>query len=117
MKYETDVQLLALVQFRTRANFLGTLPPLAAFHQISSTLRSSTTLPGGPSVSALGPHSKGRKNMANSPQGIDRPKGEEQPTDKLRAQTSHRTDPDKSASREGTRDPKQRDVPGGSGAK
>jgi hypothetical protein len=55
--------------------------------------------------------------MANSHQGINRRKADEQSTDKPRAQTSHRTDPDKSASREGTRDPKQRNVPSGSSAK
>ncbi len=44
--------------------------------------------------------------MGHSNQGIDRPKGEEQPTDRTRAQTAHETSPKKSTSREATRDPK-----------
>lgn len=45
--------------------------------------------------------------MKHSDQGIARTnRGEEQPTDKKRAQTVHHTDPDKSVSREATRDPK-----------
>jgi hypothetical protein len=44
--------------------------------------------------------------MKHSDQGIARNRGEEQPKDKKRAQTVHQTDPDKSVSREATRDPK-----------
>ena len=44
--------------------------------------------------------------MGHSDQGIDRPKGEEQPTDKRRAQAAHETSPKKSVSREETRDQK-----------
>lgn len=44
--------------------------------------------------------------MTNSDHGIVRNKGEDQPKDKERAQTAHTTDPNKSASREATRDPK-----------
>ena len=44
--------------------------------------------------------------MAHSNQGIIRPKAEEQPTDKERAQTAHHTGSAKSVSREATRDPK-----------
>lgn len=44
--------------------------------------------------------------MAHSDQGIVKNKAEEQPKDKDRAQTVHRTDPDKSVSREATRDSK-----------
>jgi hypothetical protein len=44
--------------------------------------------------------------MAHSDHGIVRHKAEEQPKDKQRAQTAHRSDPDKSASHEATRDPK-----------
>ena len=53
--------------------------------------------------------------MANSHQGIVRDgRGEEQPRDKQRAQTVHKTDPHKtdpkgSPSREATRDPKLND--------
>ena len=47
--------------------------------------------------------------MAHSDQGIVRNKAEEQPKDKDRAQTVHRTDPDKSVSHEATRDPKTDD--------
>lgn len=36
--------------------------------------------------------------------------GQEQPVDKKRAQTVHRSDPDKGASREATRDPKLSDA-------
>ena len=54
--------------------------------------------------------------MASSHQGIDTPKGEEQPTDKHRAQTSHPSDPEKTASREETRDPKHENAPSRSGA-
>lgn len=44
--------------------------------------------------------------MANSDQGIVKnAKAEDQPKDKERAQTVHRTNPDKSVSREATRDP------------
>ena len=45
--------------------------------------------------------------MAHSDQGIVKnKKAEEQPKDKQRAQTVHVTDPDKSVSRDATRDPK-----------
>jgi hypothetical protein len=45
--------------------------------------------------------------MAHSDQGIVKnKKAEEQPRDKERAQAVHSTDPDKSVSREATRDPK-----------
>jgi hypothetical protein len=44
--------------------------------------------------------------MAHSNHGITRPKGEEQPTDKERARTAHKTDSDQAVSREATRDPK-----------
>jgi hypothetical protein len=54
--------------------------------------------------------------MANSHQGVGRAKGEEQPAEKDRARTSHQSDPGKSASHEGTRDPKQQDTPRQSGA-
>jgi len=48
--------------------------------------------------------------MANSHQGIVRDKrGEEQPLDKQRAQTVHKTNPKGSPSREATRDPKLND--------
>ena len=48
--------------------------------------------------------------MAHSDQGIVKnKKAEEQPRDKQRAQTAHRSDPDKSASHEATRDPKADD--------
>lgn len=48
--------------------------------------------------------------MRHSNQGITKDKqGQEQPTDKKRAQTVHKTDPGKSASREATRDPKSND--------
>jgi hypothetical protein len=49
--------------------------------------------------------------MSASDQGIVRDqRGEEQPTDKHRAQTAHKTDPKKSVSREATRDPKLNDA-------
>ena len=48
--------------------------------------------------------------MAHSDQGIVKNKAEEQPKDKRRAQTVHRTDPDKSVSREATRDTKTDDA-------
>ena len=45
--------------------------------------------------------------MKHSGHGIVRDgKAEEQPADKERARTAHRADPDKSASKEETRDPK-----------
>jgi hypothetical protein len=37
-------------------------------------------------------------------------KGQEQPVDKKRAQTAHRSDPKKSASHEATRDPRLNDA-------
>jgi hypothetical protein len=49
--------------------------------------------------------------MAHSSQGIVRDKkGEEQPADKKRAQTVHKTDPKNSVSKEATRDPKLTDA-------
>ena len=49
--------------------------------------------------------------MSPTDQGIVRGgRGEEQPADKERAQTAHKTDPNKSASREATRDPKLTDA-------
>jgi hypothetical protein len=53
------------------------------------------------------------QQMANSDQGIVRDhnnRAEEQPKDKQRAQTVHATNPDKSVSREATRDPKAADT-------
>lgn len=47
--------------------------------------------------------------MARSNQGIVRHKGEDQPADKKRAQTAHKTDPKHSVSKEATRDPKLSD--------
>ena len=47
--------------------------------------------------------------MSKSAQGIVRPKGEEQPADKEHARKTHKTAPDRSASREATRDPKLSD--------
>jgi hypothetical protein len=44
------------------------------------------------------------KAMSTSHQGIDKHKGEMQPSDKDRAQTAHKTPPDKSISHESTRD-------------
>jgi hypothetical protein len=48
--------------------------------------------------------------MGHSSQGIDKPKGEEQPVDKRRAQTVHQTSPRESVSHEATRDPKLSDA-------
>ena len=49
--------------------------------------------------------------MGYSDQGIVKDKkAEDQPKDKERAQTVHRADPDKSVSREATRDPKLNDA-------
>ena len=49
--------------------------------------------------------------MSRSDHGIVRnERGEEQPADKDRAQTAHKTDPKKSVSREATRDPKLNDA-------
>jgi hypothetical protein len=49
--------------------------------------------------------------MAHSDQGIVKnDKAEEQPKDKRRAQAAHKTDPDKSVSREATRNPKLSDL-------
>jgi hypothetical protein len=53
--------------------------------------------------------------MGHSNQGIDRPKGEEQPTDKQRAQTVHKTSPNGSTSHEATRDRGQSDASKNSG--
>jgi hypothetical protein len=52
----------------------------------------------------------GHSRQGHSNQGIDRPKGEEQPADKQRAQTADETSSKKSVSREGTRDPKLSDT-------
>jgi hypothetical protein len=52
------------------------------------------------------------KSMGNSDQGIVKDdKAQEQPKDKKRAQTAHETEPDKSVSRENTRDPASRKGP------
>jgi len=49
--------------------------------------------------------------MNRSNHGIVRDeKGQEQPVDKDRARTAHKTDPRKSVSREATRDPKLNDA-------
>ena len=49
--------------------------------------------------------------MAHSNHGMVKDeKGEVQPTDKARAQTAHKTDPRKSATREATRDPRLNDA-------
>ncbi|WP_407176114.1 hypothetical protein [Bradyrhizobium sp. STM 3562] len=48
--------------------------------------------------------------MKKSGQGIVRDKAEEQPADKKRAQTVHKANPQKSVSREATRDPKLNDA-------
>lgn len=49
--------------------------------------------------------------MKHSDQGIIKDeKAQEQPRDKERAQSAHRSDPNRSASREATRDPKLTDV-------
>ena len=49
--------------------------------------------------------------MKHSDQGIVKDnRGEEQPADKKRAQTVHKTEPRKSVSREATRDPKLSDA-------
>ena len=48
--------------------------------------------------------------MAQSNHGMVKDeKGQEQPTDKARAHSAHRSDPRKSATREATRDPKLND--------
>ena len=48
--------------------------------------------------------------MGHSSQGIVKDqKGQEQPADKKRAQTVHKTNPKRSVSREATRDPKLTD--------
>jgi hypothetical protein len=49
--------------------------------------------------------------VSRSDHGIVRnERGEEQPTDKDRAQAAHKSDPEKSVSREATRDPKLTDA-------
>jgi hypothetical protein len=49
--------------------------------------------------------------MTHPSQGIVRDKrGEEQPADKKRAQTVHKTEPKRSVSKEATRDPKLSDA-------
>jgi hypothetical protein len=49
--------------------------------------------------------------MAHSDHGIAKDKqAQEQPTDKKRAQAAQKSDPEKSASREATRDPKLNDA-------
>jgi hypothetical protein len=55
--------------------------------------------------------------MAHSNHGITKHKAEEQPADKERAQTVHRTDPSKSVSREATRDPSLNDRESRAGGK
>jgi hypothetical protein len=54
--------------------------------------------------------------MSTSHQGIDEHKGEIQPSDKDRAQTAQKTSPDKSASKESTRDHRLDDDPQKSGS-
>jgi hypothetical protein len=54
--------------------------------------------------------------MGTSHQGIDNHKGEMQPSDKDRAQTAHKSSPDKSVSHESTRDSKLDDQPKKSGS-
>lgn len=54
--------------------------------------------------------SQGIASQGITSQGIVRDKrGEEQPADKRRAQTAHKTDPKHSVSKEATRDPKLTD--------
>jgi hypothetical protein len=49
--------------------------------------------------------------MANSGHGIVRDdRGQDQPADKRRARTAHKTEPENSVSREATRDPKLGDA-------
>ena len=49
--------------------------------------------------------------MRHSDQGMVKDqKGQEQPADKRRAQAVHKTDPNKSVSREATRDPRLNDT-------
>jgi hypothetical protein len=48
--------------------------------------------------------------MTHSSHGIVRDKGEEQPADKKRAQTAHKTESNRSVSKEATRDPKLSDA-------
>ena len=49
--------------------------------------------------------------MANSRHGIIRDeKGQEQPADKRRARTAHKSEPENSVSKEATRDPGHRDI-------
>ena len=49
--------------------------------------------------------------MAHSSHGIVRDdKGQEQPADKRRARTAHKSEPENSVSREATRDPGPRDI-------
>jgi hypothetical protein len=59
---------------------------------------------------------KEANKLAKSHQGIERPRGEEQPKDKPRAQTASNTTPENSASHEATRDPKGNDAPTRSGS-
>jgi hypothetical protein len=54
--------------------------------------------------------------MSGTGQGIEKHKGETQPADKVRAQTAHKTSPDKSPSHEDTRDPQLEDHPKKSGS-
>jgi hypothetical protein len=54
--------------------------------------------------------------MSTSHQGIDKHKGEMQPSDRDRAQTAQKTSPDNSASKESTRDRKSDDRPQKSGS-
>lgn len=56
--------------------------------------------------------------MKHSDQGITRDtKGEEQPKDKQRAQTVHQAEPEKSVSREATRDVRAANQAPGTGAR
>jgi hypothetical protein len=54
--------------------------------------------------------------VSTSHQGIDNHKGEMQPSDKDRAQTAHKTSPDKSISHESTRDSRLDDQANKSGS-
>jgi hypothetical protein len=55
--------------------------------------------------------------MAHSSHGIVRDeKGQEQPADKLRARTAHKSEPENSVSREATRDPGHSNVSNAAGS-
>lgn len=91
----------------------GTFEPAAAFNMLTQF---GFLLPRGstPMVSAqvAGESSTEEDQAMTQPdQGIVRDdKGQEQPADKRRAQTVHKTDPRHSVSREATRDPKLNDA-------